>query len=90
MQMRDRFAHRKCLLVQVQRTPEHDGQDIGGAMRPLGACLHDLRQPVAMMVAQLADALATAHLLQRIMAALPAAERGFDALKAREADRRWL
>ena len=49
-----------------------------------------LKLPVRRQHRALADALATAHLLQRIMAALPAAERSFDALKAREADRRWL
>lgn len=37
-----------------------------------------------------ADALATAHLLQRILARLPANERTFDALKALERRRRWL
>lgn len=58
--------------------------------RGLGEWTAALKLPVRRQHRALADALATAHLLQRIMAALPAAERGFDALKAREADRRWL
>ncbi|MFN3629103.1 MAG: PolC-type DNA polymerase III [Casimicrobiaceae bacterium] len=37
-----------------------------------------------------ADALATAHLLQRILARLPADERSFPALRALERSRRWL
>lgn len=58
--------------------------------RGLGEWAAALKLPVKGQHRALTDALATAHLLQRIMAALPAGERGFDALKAREGDRRWL
>ena len=58
--------------------------------RGLGEWTMALRLPVRRQHRALADALATAHLLQRVVAALPAGERHFDALKARESDRRWL
>lgn len=59
-------------------------------VRGLGEWTMALRLPVRRQHRALADALATAHLLQRVVAALPAGERHFDALKARESDRRWL
>lgn len=49
-----------------------------------------LHLPVRKQHRAMADALATAHLLQRIFAATPPAERSFEALKARESGRRWL
>lgn len=58
--------------------------------RGLGEWTAALRLPVRRQHRAMADALATAHLLQKIVAAIPAAERSFEALKAREADRRWL
>jgi DNA polymerase-3 subunit epsilon len=58
--------------------------------RGLGEWTAALRLPVRRQHRAMADALATAHLLQKIFAALPPAERSFDALKARESDRRWL
>jgi DNA polymerase-3 subunit epsilon len=58
--------------------------------RGLGEWTAALRLPVRRQHRAMADALATAHLLQKIFAALPAAERTFEALKARESDRRWL
>lgn len=58
--------------------------------RGLGEWTAALKLPVRRQHRALADALATAHLLQRIVAALPAGERHFGALKARESNRRWL
>jgi len=58
--------------------------------RGLGEWTAALRLPLRKQHRALADALATAHLLQKIFAALPPAERSFDALKSMESDRRWL
>lgn len=58
--------------------------------RGLGEWTAALRLPVRKQHRALADALATAHLLQKVFVALPPAERSFDALKAMESDRRWL
>jgi len=58
--------------------------------RGLGEWTAALNLPVRKQHRAMADALATAHLLQKIFSALPPAERTFEALKARESDRRWL
>ena len=49
-----------------------------------------LNLPVRKQHRAMVDALATAHLLQRVCAALPQEERSFHALKLRESARRWL
>ena len=53
--MGDRFTHGERLLVQIQRALEHDGQDVGGAAGLFAAGLHDLGEPVAVVILQLAD-----------------------------------
>jgi DNA polymerase III subunit epsilon len=58
--------------------------------RGLGEWTAALHLPIRKQHRAMADALATAHLLQRIIAARPAAERNFDALKLIESGRRWL
>lgn len=58
--------------------------------RGLGEWTAALRLPVRKQHRALADALATAHLLQKVFAALPPTERSFEVLKAMESDRRWL
>ena len=49
-----------------------------------------LNLPVRKQHRAMVDALATAHLLQRVCAALPQEERSFQALKLKESARRWL
>ncbi len=49
-----------------------------------------LNLPVRTQHRAMVDALATAHLLQRVCAALPQEERSFQALKLKESARRWL
>lgn len=58
--------------------------------RGLGEWTAALHLPIRKQHRAMADALATAHLLQRIVAALPVAERSFEALKSLESGRRWL
>ena len=58
--------------------------------RGLGEWTAALHLPIRKQHRAMADALATAHLLQRITAARPAAERSFEALKSIETGRRWL
>ena len=58
--------------------------------RGLGEWTAALHLPIRKQHRAMADALATAHLLQRIIAARPAAERSFEALKSLESCRRWL
>ena len=58
--------------------------------RGLGEWTAALRLPIRKQHRAMADALATAHLLQRIIAAQPASERSFEALKSLESGRRWL
>ena len=50
-----RLSHGKRGLVQVQRAFEHDRDDLRRAARLFRAGLHDLRQPIAVVVMQLAD-----------------------------------
>ena len=56
MQMRQRFAHRKCRLVQVELALKHDGQNICRAAWLFKTRLHHLGQSVAVVVMQLRDA----------------------------------
>lgn len=58
--------------------------------RGLGEWTAALHLPIRKQHRAMADALATAHLLQRIFAAQPASERSFEALKSLESGRRWL
>lgn len=58
--------------------------------RGLGEWSAALGLPIRRQHRALADALTTAHLMQRVLSALPVAERTYEALKARESDRRWL
>jgi DNA polymerase III subunit epsilon len=58
--------------------------------RSLGEWSTALKLPIRKQHRALADALATAHLLQKIRAALPPNAQSFDALKALENGRHWL
>ncbi len=58
--------------------------------RSLGEWSAALKLPIRKQHRALADALATAHLLQKIRANLPIEQASFDALKVIEAGRRWL
>jgi DNA polymerase-3 subunit epsilon len=58
--------------------------------RGLGEWTLALKLPIRTRHRALADALATAHLLQVVLAALPESDRTFEALKSRETGRRWL
>ncbi len=49
-----------------------------------------LKLPIRKQHRATADALATAHLLQKVLAALPPEQRSFEALEAMAAARRWL
>jgi DNA polymerase III subunit epsilon len=63
--------------------PEHKA-------RSLGEWSAALKLPIRKQHRALADALATAHLLQKIRAALPSKNNGFAALKIIEEGRHWL
>jgi DNA polymerase III subunit epsilon len=58
--------------------------------RSLSEWSQALKLPVRKQHRALADALTTAHLLQRVQAALPVAQRTFAELKTIENGRRWL
>jgi DNA polymerase III subunit epsilon len=58
--------------------------------RSLGEWSGALKLPIRKQHRALADALATAHLLQKICAVLPPEARSFDAMKTLENGRHWL